>query len=310
MQFSIVIPTYNRVGLLARTLESVWGQRFKDYEVIVVDDGSSDATQAYLQNIGNKVRYIRQANRGPGAARNIGIQHARGDYVALLDSDDLWFPWTLETFAHAVRDHGQPNILGGKYFEFENEAQLLATKEESYETLWFPDFLASSHHAFSVGSGTCVLRRETLVGQRFLEDRLNAEDHDLILQLGNLSGFVQITAPVTLAWRRHSYSETAEFASTVAGNLRLVARENSGAFPGGSERSKERRRILTRYTRPVSIHCLRHRLQREAWQIYRATFRWNVSLWRVKYLLAFPLLALTSHFRAPNPPAAKWSIRL
>ena len=74
MQFSIVIPTYNRVGLLARTLESVWGQRFKDYEVIVVDDGSSDGTQAYLQNIGNKVRYIRQANRGPGAARNIGIQ--------------------------------------------------------------------------------------------------------------------------------------------------------------------------------------------------------------------------------------------
>ena len=147
-------------------------------------------------------------------------------------------------------------------------------------------------------------------GQKFLEDRLNAEDHDLILQMGNLPGFVQIIAPVTLAWRRHAYSETAEFASTVAGNLRLVTRENSGVFPGGSERSKERRRILTRYTRPVSIHCLRHGLQREAWQIYRATFCWNVSLWRVKYLLAFPLLALMSHVRAAIPPGAKWSIRL
>ena len=310
MHFSVVIPTYNRAPLLARTLEFVWRQHFRDYEVIVVDDGSSDGTQAYLQNIGNKVRYIRQANRGPGAARNIGIQHARGDYVALLDSDDLWFPWTLDAFAHAVRDHGQPHILGGKYFEFENEAQILATKEEACETLWFSDFLASSHHAFSVGSGTCVLRREALAGQRFLEDRLNAEDHDLILRMGNLPGFVQIIAPVTLAWRRHTHSETAEFSSTVAGNLRLVARENSGVFPGGSERSKERRRILTRHTRPVSIHCLRHGLQREAWRIYRATFRWNMSLWRVKYLLAFPLLALTSHFRAAIPPAAKGSIRL
>ena len=266
MQFSIVIPTYNRVGLLARTLESVWAQRFKDYEVIVVDDGSSDGTQAYLQNIGNKVRCIRQANRGPGAARNIGIQEARGDYVALLDSDDLWFPWTLDTFAHAVRDHGQPHILGGKYFEFEDEAQILATKEESYETLWFPNFLSSSHHAISVGSGTCVLRRETLVGQRFLEDCLNAEDHDLILQMGTLPGFVRILAPVTLAWRRHPASETGDFASGVSGALRLVAREKSGVYPGGPERARERHRILARHIRPVALACIRKGSLEQAWQ--------------------------------------------
>jgi len=74
MLFSVVIPTFNRVHLLARTLESVWRQRFTDYEVIVVDDGSTDGTQAYLQGVGNKVRVIRQANSGPGAARNIGVR--------------------------------------------------------------------------------------------------------------------------------------------------------------------------------------------------------------------------------------------
>src|SRR6266849_1500345 len=99
MQFSIVIPTYNRAQLLAHALESVWRQRFRDYEVIVVDDGSNDETQAYLHGLNNKVRVIRQENRGPGAARNIGAHQAHGDYVAFLDSDDLWFPWTLDVFA-------------------------------------------------------------------------------------------------------------------------------------------------------------------------------------------------------------------
>jgi glycosyltransferase involved in cell wall biosynthesis len=297
MQFTIVIPTYNRAHLLARTLESVWGQRFPDYEVIVVDDGSNDGTQKYLQEVSNKIRLITQANRGPGAARNAGVREARGEYVALLDSDDLWFPWTLDTFARAIQKHGNPHILGGNFVEFTDEAELRAVREESHEAAWFSDYISSSHHAYIVGSGTCVLRRKSFAGAKFLEDRLNAEDHDLILQLGTLPGFVQILAPVTLAWRRHAESETGNFDSSLLGTKRLVEREKSSAYPGGRKRSLERRRILTLYTRSITLGCLQQGDQREAWMLYRATFAWNGRLGRVRYLSAFPFLAVAEKFR-------------
>jgi glycosyltransferase involved in cell wall biosynthesis len=292
MRFSIVIPTYNRVHLLAHTLDSVWRQRFTNYEVIVVDDGSNDGTQEYLQRLGHKVRLITQANSGPGAARNIGVRAARADYVALLDSDDLWFPWTLDIFARAIQDDRHPHILGGRFVEFTDEAELLNVREESYETSWFADYLASSHHPYFVGSGTCVLRREAFAGARFLEDRLNAEDHDLILQMGAHPGFVHILAPVTLAWRRHRASETGDFASSVSGALRLLAREKSGVYPGGSERSRQRHRILARHTRPTALACVRKGALKQGWDLYRSTLGWNVELGHWKYVLAFPILAV------------------
>jgi glycosyltransferase involved in cell wall biosynthesis len=306
VQFSVVIPTYNREHLLARTLDSVWRQRFADYEVLVVDDGSTDGTQAYLQGLGNKVRVINQANSGPGAARNIGVRQARGDYVALLDSDDLWFPWTLDIFARAIQKHQCPKILGGKLVEFTDEAELLAVREESDETAWFSDYIASSRYPYYVGSGTCVLHRDALVGAKFLEDRLNAEDHDLILQLGTVPGFVRILAPVTLAWRRHPASETGDFAGSVSGATRLLAREKSGAYPGGAERLRERRRILARHTRPTALACVRKGELKQGWELYRSTFGWNIELGHWKYVLVFPIvavLALLSRAMARRPRA-------
>jgi glycosyltransferase involved in cell wall biosynthesis len=297
MQFSVVIPTYNRARFLARTIESVWQQRFTDYEVIVVDDGSKDGTQAYLQGLGNKVRVIRQVNCGPGAARNIGIQEARGNYTALLDSDDLWFPWTLDVFVRAIQEHRSPHILGGKFIEFTDEAELRTVREESYQTSWFVDYIASCRYPYYVGSGTCVLHREALARTRFLEDRLNAEDHDLILQMGTLPGFVHILAPVTLAWRRHRASETGDFASSASGAMRLLAREKSGVYPGGRERSRERHRILARHTRPTALACLRKGELKQGWELYRSTFGWNVELRHWKYVLAFPIVAVLALLR-------------
>jgi GT2 family glycosyltransferase len=308
MLFSIVIPTYNRVDVLSRALESVWGQRFTDYEVVVVDDGSTDGTQAYLRGLGNKVRIIRQPNRGPGAARNIGVLEAKGDYVALLDSDDLWFPWTLNVFARAIRKHQCPIILGGNFVEFADEEELLGVQEVSYETSWFSDYIASSQYPYYVGSGTCVLRREAFARAKFLEDRLNAEDHDLILQMGTLPGFVRVLTPVTLAWRRHAASETGDVAKSVAGTLRLLEREQSGAYPGGIQRSLERHRILTRHTRPTVLACLQQGALIQAWRLYRSTLLWNIELAHWKYVLAFPVLfvmALMSRTMGSEVPLHK-----
>lgn len=90
MKVSVVIPTYNRARLIVEALESVFCQTFRDLEIIVVDDGSTDGTEQALRGYQDRIRYVYQPNRGVNAARNRAIDMARGEYIALLDNDDLW----------------------------------------------------------------------------------------------------------------------------------------------------------------------------------------------------------------------------
>jgi glycosyltransferase involved in cell wall biosynthesis len=109
--FSVVIPTRNRRELLARALKSVRAQSSAPLEVIVVDDGSTDDTLEFLATQAD-VQVARSPGRGPGAARNAGAGLAAGEYLAFLDSDDLWFPWTLAAMAEAIDTHGRPAYVG------------------------------------------------------------------------------------------------------------------------------------------------------------------------------------------------------
>jgi glycosyltransferase involved in cell wall biosynthesis len=97
---SVIVPAYNAAQYLPASLDSVIAQTYRDWEVIVVDDGSSDNTQtvlaSYRARLNDKIRCIHQANRGPSAARNAGIRTARGEVIAMLDADDIWLPSRLE----------------------------------------------------------------------------------------------------------------------------------------------------------------------------------------------------------------------
>jgi len=92
---SVIIPTYNRRTLVGEAVESVLGQSFKDFELIVVDDGSTDGTEQELAKYGARLRMYSQSRSGVSAARNFGVREARGQYLAFLDSDDLWRPEKL-----------------------------------------------------------------------------------------------------------------------------------------------------------------------------------------------------------------------
>ncbi|MCX7013771.1 MAG: glycosyltransferase family A protein [Candidatus Sumerlaeota bacterium] len=89
---SVVIPTYNRFRWVPEAIDSVLAQTFKDFEVIVVDDGSTDNTRETLLRYGDRIRYLHQDNAGVSAARNRGILEARGEWITFLDSDDVWLP--------------------------------------------------------------------------------------------------------------------------------------------------------------------------------------------------------------------------
>jgi len=102
VQFSAVIPTYNRAALVKRAIESVLAQEYAPAEIIVVDDGSTDETKQVVAAYEGKVTYLHQANAGVSAARNLGVERANSSWIAFLDSDDCWEPGHLARIASAI----------------------------------------------------------------------------------------------------------------------------------------------------------------------------------------------------------------
>lgn len=102
---SVILPTYNRASLVCRAIDSILDQSYRNYEVIVVDDGSTDTTNARLLPYADCITVIRQTRRGVSAARNAGIQAATGDFIALLDSDDVWLPHKLDQQIRFFKTH-------------------------------------------------------------------------------------------------------------------------------------------------------------------------------------------------------------
>ena len=291
-QFSVIIPAYNRAALIGRTLDSVLAQPGEPTEVIVVDDGSTDGTQAVVDRYGDRVTLLRQANRGPGAARNLALRHATGDYVAFLDSDDLWLPWTAATYAAVIARHGRPAFVAGKPFVFATDADPLPTAPEPTAVNAFPDYYASGDQWRWWSASSFVMRRDVLTAAGgFTDDWVNAEDADAAMRVGTAAGFVQVTSPPTFAWRRHAGSAMSSQAKTLAGIRRLVAEESAGRFPGGPARARDRRRILGTYVRPLALDLLAAGDRPAAWDLYRRTFAWHLALRRWKFLAGFPARA-------------------
>ena len=106
MEISVVIPTYNRGKEVVRALQSALAQTYRDHEIIIIDDGSNDDTVERLRPYQDQIRYVYQANQGASAAQNAGIKLARGEYVAVLASDDLWEPTKLERQVRLLQDLG------------------------------------------------------------------------------------------------------------------------------------------------------------------------------------------------------------
>lgn len=301
---SVVIPTYNRRDYLIACLESVAAQRFAPHEVIVVDDGSSDGTVEALAER-RDVTLIRQENAGPGAARNAGAAAATGDYIAFLDSDDLWFPWSLEAMAELIEAQDRPSLVFARFEDFSGAAPV-APADERPEGRAHADFLTAAPEGVFAGAGMMVVAREAfLAASGFAEDRLNAEDHDLALRLGTAPGFVQVTQPVIVAHRIHGGNEMGDGGRNLAGVRRLVVAEKTGRYPGGRTRQAVRRGWIATHVRAVllsgagGVGDIDARLR-----LYLETFLWNLSAGRIAFLTGLPVVALGKAMRHLVKPRA------
>lgn len=305
MRYSVIIPTRDRRELLAGTLESVFAQMHQPAEIIVADDGSSDGTVEFIKSLDDRVRLVQPRRRGPGAARNAGAAVATGDYLAFLDSDDLWLPWSLSAFAETVERNARPALVCGCFRQFVHQDELAGCREMPVEDDSYADYLSVWPRQPIVGASMMVVRREEFlrVGG-FVEDPVNLEDHDLSLKLGTARGFVQLRQPVTLGWRLHAGGITRDVEKSVAGCRLLVATEKAAGYPGGAQRSQVRRGIIAGHARSVSLECLRVGQVSSAWRVYRDLLPWHVSLGRWKYLGAFPAYAVAAMLRARRAGSA------
>lgn len=289
-RFSVVIPTRNRRILLEETLASVWAQTFRDFEVIVVDDGSTDETAEYLKSLGDRVQTVHREGIGPGAARNAGAEIATGEYLAFLDSDDLWFPWTLAVFDQIVTTH-RPALMCTSFRAFEHPGELADAHAGEVKVQAFTNYYATWPLQLAVGAGMIAIKKSEFsrVGG-FTTERINLEDHDLTLRLGTASGFVQIVQPLTLGWRNHDSRTTGNIAKSINGCAFLLEGERAGRYPGGDELALVRRGLITTHARAVSLECVKAGRARDFANIYLSTLGWHLAQGRWKYLLAFPML--------------------
>lgn len=114
--FSIVIPLYNKEKFVLNTLKSVLNQTFQDFEIIIIDDGSTDKSAEKVKEIDNpKINYFRIENQGVSNARNVGIQHSKADYIAFLDADDYWFENHLDILHNLIMDFPEAGMYCSRY---------------------------------------------------------------------------------------------------------------------------------------------------------------------------------------------------
>jgi glycosyltransferase involved in cell wall biosynthesis len=133
---SVIIPTYNNAPLLGETLDSVSRQSHKNYELIVIDDGSTDDTAEIVKSGYPQARYLYQPNRGPAAARNQGVRLAHGEYIAFCDHDDVWNERHLQVLLHCFSSHpGSALVFDNAEFFGEDERQpRLHLKQQAIHT--------------------------------------------------------------------------------------------------------------------------------------------------------------------------------
>jgi glycosyltransferase involved in cell wall biosynthesis len=180
-QVSVIIPTHNRAALVREAVASVKAQTYRDFEVLVVDDASTDATWEALA-AWREVRVLRHAcRRGVAAARNTGIDAARGEWLAFLDSDDLWLPEKLARQMAYLKD--QPDLLISQTDETWVRRGVKVNKPAAHRKVAGRIFFASLERCLISPSAVILNRRLLEAHGGFDEDLAAAEDYDLWLRL-------------------------------------------------------------------------------------------------------------------------------
>lgn len=273
---SVVIPTHNRCELLKETVSSVMEQTFSNWELIIVDDASEDATWSWLQTIDDpRVKAIRmERNAERDRCRNLGLHRARGEFITFLDDDDLLVRSALQLHLAALTDHPQAIASVGGYFLFDElggHRKSPIVKRTLVRHVW-EDVL----FGWSFTGGQCLVRTQSVRAiDGWNESFRVATDHELWSRLGRLGPVVLLPA-ITLKYRVHS----GQWRPPDMDDLMTEARAGAVRKLTGEERERADR-ILE--ARAAACRAHDHYLLAEAGnalRLYFRSFRIMPDLWR------------------------------
>lgn len=207
--FSVIIPTYNREKVLERAIDSVLNQSFKDFELIVVDDGSTDQTSEILKKYDKNIKVIRTENKGVSAARNLGVQHASGIWLSFLDSDDEWLKFKLQKQAQFIIENPNTPLVHGEEIWIRNGRRVnQKNKHQKYGGRIFQKCLPLC----LISPSAVSIRKDIyLENGGFDEEFIVCEDYDLWLKLTSLYEVGFIEEPIINKYGGHDDQLSARY---------------------------------------------------------------------------------------------------
>lgn len=233
VRFSVLLPVYNREKYVKQAVDSVLNQTFKDFELLAVDDGSTDRSAEILKSYGSKLKLIQQRNQGPEIARNAAAALAQGEYLVYLDSDDFLLPFALETYDKVIRGTDSPPLLQGSVLFFrDGDSPPKGFPADPIQIYKFKTYAAKT---ISLSSNATVIRKSAFDavggGRRDTTAKtFHADDTYIQLKLGAYSPFIVIKQHATLAYRLHGENVSKNIEALANGILRLIHLDNLGKF--------------------------------------------------------------------------------
>lgn len=224
---SVIIPTYNRAYLVKDAINSVLSQTYQEFEILVVDDGSTDDTVKVVNSFQDeRIKYIYQENSGkPSVVRNKGIKEAKGDFIAFLDSDDLWHPEMLEKHINILKDN--PDIgfsTNWSLYQTFDGKELFQKKCLAHNQKEYLEYMLLDPDKAYTGTGSSLIRKEILQKAGLFDEEMTfCEDWDLFFRMAALSEIYNIEEILTYV-RNHkeSISKTPDVTKFKEGYLRFL----------------------------------------------------------------------------------------
>jgi glycosyltransferase involved in cell wall biosynthesis len=200
---SVILPTYNYGRFVGEAIQSVLGQTFQDFELIVVDDGSTDNTRDVVGSFTDpRLRYIYKENGGESSAYNVGIHASSGEYIAFLDSDDIWLPRKLELQVKAMESAPQAGLVYSDVLYFDSTTGAIIEQFSRKLHGPLPRGMVLERHIeeFFAHPSTWLVRRMVFdrVGM-FDEGQMNSEDEDMLFRIASCFEFEVVPMPLAMA---------------------------------------------------------------------------------------------------------------
>jgi glycosyltransferase involved in cell wall biosynthesis len=247
-RFSVIITSYNQREFIKDAVGSALSLRNAEKEIIVVDDGSSDGSQAILRQYGDAIRLICfESNQGHGLAANCGAALASGEYLVSLDGDDAFLPWALDVYERIVQAKKPKMILCSMWW-FKGILPVLQPGDNPREitSVEYQDYLRRDRNFVHSASALVIDRQSFERAQGWSSDLWPLNDGDMVLRLGDCGRTIQILAPPTTFRRIHAANAVNQVPPFIRAVHRIIRNERAGKYPGGERRSWERRAVIGR----------------------------------------------------------------